>query len=791
MSRRFYILTMVLCAFYSTDIASQEYSATVTDKSGTMISGAHIMIVDTVDRVAVWESLSDSLGRFILPSWIGHNDSLAINIMHLDYRPYTSTISSLNFPLTVVLEDITYELEEAVVTGQAPVRLFDKGDIIVDIKQLKNSERLNTDQVLRRIPGVTLRDDGVQLYGTNAEVYINGIQQSIGADAVIRYLHSLPANAIESIRLVPMPSNKYGKARAVIDIGLKTSMPDGLSSQSQLSGGMLGLMPGSFGVNEFLMLKKGRATFNTLLSYDNYNQWSEKSDSSYFAIPDRYIAADNYNHGRLGAITSSSNLTIDLENSQALDFNVFVYWDHERNSSKWNDMEGTSSTDSRTEQSYRSATRGNDDMYSLSAKYSTGPQKQHSFSAYYSGMYGSLKDRSNYYSGQNETDSWQGYLSTDYAMRGHQHFMQADAVSRFGEHWELAYGVRSSLGFLTDDTYNRDFETVESIGSSNFKGHEIITGAYARIKYNITENHGLSLDAGYDHTWFRYSDGSRSFDRQYGDFIPKLTYWLNIKNYNLSVNAYTYIQRPHYTYLLPGMRYINDYLYSIGNPAIDNQKQYIAIINQTFFGFLGLNFVYARSYGAIEKFYGYDTAMNSVYTKYANLYDYDLYKIQLNCPYVFLDEKIYGNLFLHYEYVDAFNINPEAECGDNTSWHVAKADLSFYYDITDRLTLNIIASYHNPWKNRIQLNTDRHQFGLDGGLSYAFLKNKNLILDLNIASFSPAWEEINSTYAFADNIFNTFSKKLTSATLGIRYNFSFGQNIKYRDNSGNFERMMK
>lgn len=168
-----------------------------------------------------------------------------------------------------------------------------------------------------------------------------------------------------------------------------------------------------------------------------------------------------------------------------------------------------------------------------------------------------------------------------------------------------------------------------------------------------------------------------------------------------------------------------------------------------------------------------------------------MYKIQLNCPYVFLNEKIYGNLFLHYEYVNAFNINSEAECGDNAAWHVVKADLSFYYDITDRLTLNIIASYHNPWKNRIQLNTDRHQFSIDGGLSYAFLKNKNLILDLNIASISPVWEEINSTYAFAGNTFNTFSKKLTSATLSIRYNFSLGHNIKYRDNRGNFERMMK
>lgn len=780
--------------YLSFAVSAQERDFTIVNKDGVPVDSAQVLLVDRTVGEIIWQCLSDKDGDFSLAHFPNETDSLYVNILKLDYAPFVSKVSQLPPGAVITLDSITYELEEAVVTGQAPVRLFDKGDILVDVKQMKNSDRLNTDQALQRIPGVTLSDGGARLYGVEADIYINDIQQTMNHETLMRYLGSLPSHAVDNIRLVSMPSAKYGKAQAVIDITLKTSLPDGLYSQGQIYGGIKGAMAGDFGVGEFLMFKKGRVTFNTSISYDNYNQWAQTSDSSYFSQQNRYISAKRENNGRLGAITSFTNMSVKMNNGQKLDFNAVIYWDHEKNTAHWRDVEGTPNESIATGSLFRSSTRGSDDMYSLTVKYSTDPTKRNYVSAYYSGMYGSLKDRGNYYSEQNEAGSWLGYLSTDYAMRGHQHFIHADAVSKLGERWQLEYGLRSSLGFLTDDTYNRDFATGEALGFLNFKGHEIIAGAYARIKYNITDNHGISLDAGYDYTWFTYKDSQNdayNYNNNYGDIIPSLMYWLNIKNYNLAIKAHTRVVRPHYSYMLPGVRYVNEYMYNTGNPNLKNSNIFNVEVTQTFLRFLTLHLVYGRAKDYVEQYYGYDSTRDQVYTSYANLYDYNLFKVYLNCPYALWNDKIYGSLTVSYDHADAFNIAPEAECGDRTSWDYLSADLSFYYDITDRLSFNFIAAYNTPWKNRIQRSTDRHNFSFGGGLSYTFLKQKNLVLLLNASSLAPGLEERVTQYRFNDNVFSSFSKRLTSVSLAIRYNFSIGERVDFIDNSVTFERMTK
>lgn len=785
------LISALLIMSFSLAANTQEREFTIMNKEGVPVDSAQILLVDRTVGEIIWQSLSDHDGNFTLVTFPA-NDSLYINVLKIDYSPFVSKLSDLGPDNMIILDSITYELDEVVVTGQAPIRLFDKGDIIVDVKQMKNADRLNADQALQRIPGVTLIDDEVRLYGVEAEIYINGVQQTMNMETVMRYLSSLPSHAVDNIRLVSMPSAKYGKAQAVIDITLKTSMPDGLYSQSQIFGGTKGLMAGDFGAGEFLMFKKGRVTFNTSIAYDNYNQWAQTSDSSYFSQQNRYIATNRENNGRLGAITSFTNMSVKIDNGQKFDLNAVIYWDHEKNTSDWGDVEGIPNESTVTGSLFRSSTRGSDDMYSVTAKYSTDPANRNYVSAYYSGMYGSLKDRGNYYSQQPDSYDLNGYLSTDYAMRGHQHFIHADAISRIGEHWQLEYGVRTSFGFLTDDTYNRDFATGETLGSLNFKGREIIAGAYARIKYNITENHGLSMDAGYDYTWFTYKDSNDdAYHNNYGDIIPSLRYWLNIKNYSLAIKAHSRVVRPHYTYMLPGVRYVNEYMYNTGNPDLKNSNIFNVEVTQTFLGFLILHFVYGRANDYIEQYYGYDSIREQIYTSYANLFDYNLFKVYLNCPYALWNDKIYGSLSVTYDHADAFNIAPEAGCGDRLSWDHLSADLSFYYDITDRLSFNFIAAYNTPWKNRIQKSTDRHNFSLGSGLSYAFLKEKNLVLLLNALSLAPRLEETVTQYRFNDNVFSSFSKRLTSVSLAIRYNFSIGERVDFIDNSVSFERMTK
>lgn len=788
---RKFVFAFVVAVAGMVNIAAQEKKAEgeITVPGGYPADSAIIRIVDMRTGHVLWNGYSDAYGHFILPGSAIAEDSLSINILHYGYKPWSSAFSGLRYPVNVELEPLSYELEGATVTGETPEIMYDKGDMVVNIQQLKNYERLNLDEALQRIPGIWIEDDGIRLYGVKTDIYLNGIKQSMTAEAVLKYIQSLPANAVESIRIIAMPGNRYGKSEAVIDIRLKTSMPDGLYSQSSLSGGMEGTMPGAFGVSEFLMLKKGKTTFNTTLSYDNNNQWHESMDSSYFAIPDRYVVSMDSNNGRLGNIYSSSNLTVELPGKQSLDFNAFIYWDHENNTMLWNTTDGSPASAQKLTKKYRSSTTGSDDLYSLTVKYSTPDDKKHSFSAYYSGMYGSLNDRGNYY--YEEDYGWNGYLNTDYRMRGHQHFLKADAVAGLGEYWEIEYGVRSSLGFMTDNTYNKDFSSGETINSTDFKGHELVAGGYIKGIFNITENHGLSIDAGYDYTWFGYESRDEVFSRKYGDFVPKLNYWLNVKDYSLRIQAYPFVSRPNYSIMLPGIRYVNNYMYSTGNPEFVNKTSYIARIDQTFWTYLNLRFTYSLSRNYIDSYYGYDQDADMIYLSYGNLYDMNLYDITLSCPYMFWKEKIYGSLLANYQYVDLFNINPDVSVRtSDVDWHYIRLELYFYYDITDRLTFNISGRWIKPDK-RLQQSLDKHYLNFNTGLSYAFLKDKNLAASLYVSSIAPHLAEREYTYFFGDNVFRSLSRNLTTATLSLRYSFSIGQEVSYRDNSGNFERMMK
>ena len=212
--------------YLSFAVSAQERDFTIVNKDGVPVDSAQVLLVDRTVGEIIWQCLSDKDGDFSLAHFPNETDSLYVNILKLDYAPFVSKVSQLPPGAVITLDSITYELEEAVVTGQAPVRLFDKGDILVDVKQMKNSDRLNTDQALQRIPGVTLSDGGARLYGVEADIYINGIQQTMNHETLMRYLGSLPSHAVDNIRLVSMPSAKYGKAQAVIDITLKTSLPD-------------------------------------------------------------------------------------------------------------------------------------------------------------------------------------------------------------------------------------------------------------------------------------------------------------------------------------------------------------------------------------------------------------------------------------------------------------------------------------------------------------------------------------------------------------------------------------
>lgn len=777
------LITSLLCGIFAgiiTANAQNVMTGTAVSSEGVPADSANVVLLDGESGLILWEGATSRDGSFQIPAG-DYSDSSTLNVLHYEYGIYTGKLGDMTFPVRIVLSGMEYTLGDAVVSAMAPLIKFEKGDLIVAVDQVRHHERLYVDDLLKRIPGVDVSKSGIALYGKNAEIYINGVKQSIGIEAVMHYIESLPANAIKTLKLVPMPSNKYGNAEAVIDIQMKTSMPEGLSSSSRLYGGMLGKEFGDGGASEFVMFRKGRTTFNTMLSYDNYNEWSESEDSSWFANAGKYILNNTDTEGRRDAIRSSSNLTVNLAEGHTLDFNAFIYWDNGRNKNMW------SSAGDDYKDEYMSKTKSNSDLYSLTAKYSGELGGGTSISAYYSGMYGTDKSRGNYYlSALPEPDA--RYLHTDYAMAGQQHFLVFDGTSRLGDRWELAYGLRSSFGFITDDTENSIPGGAETdLKSINFKGKEIIAGAYAKARFNITENHGLSLDLGYDYTWFDYEGVGDDFHRRSGNFVPKFRYWLNVPNYSLNFIAWNYLARPHYTRMLPGIRYVNDYYYTVGNPSLKNNVEYNFELMQTFLGFMTVDAIYSVQSAVMDSYYGVDDELQMAYKSYINEAQMNLLRLTLSVPFQL--NWFYGEIRGVYNYVQFHDVDPKLGVGDYSEYHSGDVRANLYFDITDRFTYDCSFIYSS---HVINLQTEITDYmNLNMGLSYAFLKKKNLIATFNAYNIIPSIAETRRTSRFDGNLLSRFSHIRPIFEIGIKYNFDMGLEVNYKDNMGDFTRLMK
>lgn len=776
--------------FFFNGLYAQEnkIEGTVTDEAGRPVADALVSVVRSRSNYMVGQALTDSLGQFVIIIGDIETEATILTVGHMSYELYAQPFSMPSGPLRISLRETVFKMDEVVVEGKPNPISFDKGELIVDVSKVKNYERLNTDQLLNRLPGISVSDNAVSLYGKPVTVYINGIKQMMGTDAVLKYMSALPARALSTIKVIPLPTGKYGSdVGAVIDIHMDKDMPEGYFSQSEIKGGLTGKDLGSYGASQFFMMKKGKVTFNTLLSYDNYDIWSKDRDSLYFAGADKYLLGGNEVNGRRGAFRSTTNLTLDVGKGNLLDFNVFVYYDKSKKTRDWMSRKGTPHGNDIRQEDFRADISGNDDMYSGAVRYSSDEEKKNYLTAYYYGMYGSVKSKGKYY--RLDTDGFDGFQKDNATMKGHMHTFAVDAVSKLSEKSSLEYGVQADLNFLTDAVSYFDFETDALRSGSDFKANEFILAGYARFIYNIGKNHGFSLDLRDEYTKYKYDDiSSNEGDKHYSNnLIPRIHYWLSIANYRLNARVRTFMERPDYAYLLPGNRYVNDYYYEKGNPELKNSITYQFSVIQTFWGFLVLDARYSMRFNYINEYYGADN--NAIFKTYANVGDIYGFQTFLVAPFELFGNTLFGEFSGIFAYNMLRDANPELGLGKNkANWAGGRIGIKLFYDVTDRLSVNGEYQYvfaQQPFQKR------EKQYGvLMAGASYAFMKNKNLIAEFKGINLLPRHYEHNSSYIFSNNIYDTYRYHRPVFSFSLKYIFNKGEKVERKDNSGNFDRML-
>ena len=221
------VLLLLVCGLAKLFGQTNQLAGMVTDTGDQPIPGANLIAKDWPDGTIVSFSITDAEGNYQLPLPTGY-DSVWVEVTHLTRNPIGRWLKIESQQLNWRLESRTHDLPTMEVTQQAVTR---RGDtLIFDIAHLRENSDENLEQVIARIPGITIGPGGQIRYEDLAisRFYIEGLDLLEGRYAIatrnlnvdaIRDIEILerhqPIRALDSLVVPP---------NAAINIRLKSSL---------------------------------------------------------------------------------------------------------------------------------------------------------------------------------------------------------------------------------------------------------------------------------------------------------------------------------------------------------------------------------------------------------------------------------------------------------------------------------------------------------------------------------------------------------------------------------------
>ena len=238
-----YYLSILIIS--STSILAQKNTikgVVIDNINSQPIEYASVSLVNQIDNSLVLDVVTNKNGDFVFQNIKSGNYKIKIYFIGYEIQYLESKLVENNQILnldTFKLQRSNQTLEEVIIRGTKS-NAYNKID-----KQLYKSDQFATAKggtaidIVKNLPAVTVNGQGeISLRGSNSfMVLINGKPVLTDAQTV---LSQLPANSIENIELITVPSSKYdpdGKG-GIINIVTKKGTTDGMAFSTNLSGGL-------------------------------------------------------------------------------------------------------------------------------------------------------------------------------------------------------------------------------------------------------------------------------------------------------------------------------------------------------------------------------------------------------------------------------------------------------------------------------------------------------------------------------------------------------------------------
>lgn len=592
-----YTITAIifLLAGFTSRTYSQAKGVTVSviNNSRQPLPFATVKATPAYDTLTSIQKVTDSAGIAVFQFNTGSQFILSVSSVGYITAEKKIAVSGTN-AFTIVLKSNATALQQVTVTAAKPIMRQEDDKTVVDPENLAATST-NAYEILEKTPGLFVDQDGnVYLSSTTpAKIYINGREQRMSTTDIATMLKSLPPNSILNIEILRTPSAKYDASGGggIVNVVLKKGVRIGLTGSVNA-----GFNQGVYG-NQFigLNLNNSAGKFNSYLNvqYSQRHSYDQIKTDRLFAV-DSILKQDAFTRYPANSFYTGLGFSYELSKKWEISYDGRL----SLNKSENNTVNGSDITKISTGAvitsnvaNVETRARSTSISQSVSVKYkidSVGSEWTTDLS----------------YTGNPNTSS-QNFMTAFLAPQRSPSAGNGDAQTGFNfftitsndlfklpKKFVVETGIKSTLvRFNNNADYFKLINgnlSIDNFRTAAFKYDENINSGYVQGSKNIN---GIIIKAGVraENTNMEGNQivpKDTSFNIHRTDLFPYVYLSRNLMTImGYQLKAYLVyrrtISRPSYDLLNPFPRYVDQYLFETGNPALRPQftKNYEANIS--------------------------------------------------------------------------------------------------------------------------------------------------------------------------------------------------------------------
>lgn len=537
-------------------VRAQDISGVVMDEKNEPVAFASISLIEENDSSFVTGTTTDINGQFRLS---GSDQNKLLKVSYVGYATqYLKPMPDMR----IVLTEADLLVGDVVITGSRPVYKMKGSALVAPIENTVLGKLGDGIDVLQQLPFISGDGNSVSVIGRRGTplVYINNRKMLDWNE-----LRQLSSDMIKEVQIITNPGVEYDSSiTAVIKITTLRPAGEGFGGYATAEVGR----GDDFAHNERLFLnyrKKNTDIFINGYFANGITRGQHKEDYSF-----------TYHDDGCHAVGEG------LEKNKYNRLNLYAGFNYQPSKAQYLSMRYMCNSHLKydTRMSLENSfIGGNENSLFTSVADGRQPHSRHSLSAYYSNRFNkavSLKIDGVYAHissdvENNETEDRTGgpmTVSTNTDTKSDVYALKAIMTANLGG-GKLNFGMeeaytKSKLDYKANQQGHVDIQGFET------ESKQASTSFFADYQMNLG---AFSIDAGlrYDLIDFKYyKDGvKRNEDcKKYNHLFPNLSLSYQAGGFSASLGYKVTVERPSYSNLQSGVRYLNSYTYIEGNPLL-------------------------------------------------------------------------------------------------------------------------------------------------------------------------------------------------------------------------------